>query len=187
LLPVLWLPFFALSRSSWLRGLIVLSFAVLALGAFWGSAPFFVSKQGETIEAKRQTKTFASPDHLQKALVEVAVGEPSTGLLDSFELRNGTLAVRGWAFDRANGLPVSRVWVVSNNKFIASSKIHIQRPDVAKAFGTEAASLSGFYFVVTRLPASAKACDFEVQAEYSNGTLAAIPNPVCPVEKPQPN
>lgn len=180
LLPILWLPFFALSRAGWLRNLFVLTFALLALGAFWGSSPFYFGKQGETIEAKRQTKTYTPSESSQKAFIEVSMERPATGLLDQFELKNGNLTVRGWAFDLAHGLPVARVWVVSQKKFVASSKIHIQRADVAQAFGNQAASLSGFHFVVTRLPASAQACDFEVQAEYANGTLARIPNPACP-------
>ena len=184
LLPALWLPFFALSRPGWLRSLVVTTFAIMALGAFWGSSPFFLSKQGETIEAKRQTKTYPASSTNPTTMIEVSMAGTATGLLDSFELKNGNLFVRGWAFDQAQGLPIARVWVVSKQKFVASSKIHIQRPDVAQAFGNQAANLSGFHFVVTRVPAAAQACDFDIQAEYVDGTLATIPNPACPGSSP---
>ena len=184
LLPALWLPFFALCRAGWLRNLFVVAFAMLALGAFWGSSPFFWSKQDETIAAKRQTKVYQTAPAGEIRTMDIVVDEPAKGLLDSFALNNGALQVRGWAFDLGRGLPIARVWVVSHNKFIASSKIHIPRPDVAQAFGNPAANLSGFHFVVTRIPATATACDFQVMAEYSNGTLASIPNPACPASTP---
>jgi hypothetical protein len=179
LLPVIWLPFFALSRPGWFRQLIAGGFALLAVVVFWSTSPHFLSKQSESLDSRRQTVWFQAADPAATQQFSIRMRDVPTGNLDDFELDSGELQVRGWVFDSANGQPAARVWLVSGQRFLASSRLHIRRPDVAQALGKPGALLSGFHFALRGVPATAQRCEFNLYVEFLDGSLGLLPARAC--------
>ncbi len=179
LLPLLWLPFFAISRPGWFRQFIAGVFAILAVVIFWSTSPHFLSKQTETLDARRQTMRVHSFEPTASHQFNIQVRDAPTGNLDDFELDSGELRVRGWVYDATAGQPVARLWLMSGQRFLASTRIHIQRPDVSQALGQPNAIRSGFHFAVRGVPATMQLCDFKLYAEFLDGSLGPVPAAAC--------
>jgi PKD repeat protein len=58
--------------------------------------------------------------------------------------QNGVVHIRGWAADKEDGSPVTRVQVLLDGASIGNATLGGSRPDVAKAFGSSAYTNSGW-------------------------------------------
>ena len=82
-------------------------------------------------------------------------------------------------FDTQKLEAVSRLWLLANDRYIATIKVQAKREDVALALGTPLAEFAGFAFALRNLPADWTLCQFSLLAEYRDGTFGRLPLPGC--------
>lgn len=180
LLPLLWFPFFALSRPGWFKSTVTVLFAASALLSFWSSSPYLLLKQQQARLDLPVAFAMGAREGTIGQPIQLAMQPAEQGNIDNLSLTDGELRVRGWVFDAARGEPVSRVWVLAQDQYIGSFPVQVKRDDVAAALGTQAALTAGFTFSARKLPASLRQCDIRLLAEYRDGTLGPIKNNHCP-------
>lgn len=180
LLPLLWFPFFSLTRAGWFKSSVAVLFAVCALLTFWNSSPFLLLKQNQARLDLPVGFAMGSREGTTAAPIQLAMQAQDQGNIDNLSLADGELRVRGWVFDAVRGEPVPRVWVLARNEFLGAFPVRVRRDDVAAAMGTPAALTAGFTFSVRQVPASLQLCDIRLLAEYRDGTLGPIKNSHCP-------
>lgn len=180
LLPLLWFPFFSLTRAGWFKNSVTVLFATCALLTFWNSSPFLLLKQHQARLDLPVGFSMGSREGTTAAPVQLAVQAQVQGNIDNLSLTDGELRVRGWVFDVLRGEPVPRVWVLARDEFLGAFPVQARREDVAAAMGSPAALTAGFTFSARQLPASLQQCDIRLLAEYRDGTLGPIKNSHCP-------
>jgi hypothetical protein len=69
--------------------------------------------------------------------------------------------------------------VLVREQLVGTSTTGRARPDVARSLKSDSALLSGFQFVIDRLPPGTTICDVRIAAEQRNGTIALLRTPAC--------
>lgn len=180
LLPLLWFPFFALSRPGWFKSTVTVLFAASALLSFWSSSPYLLLKQHQARLDLPVSFAMGAREGTTEQPIRLAMQPAEQGNIDNLSLTDGELRVRGWVFDAVRGEPVPRVWVLTQDQYLGSFPVQVKRDDVAAALGTQAALTAGFTFSARKLPASLRQCDIRLLAEYRDGTLGPVKNSFCP-------
>jgi hypothetical protein len=181
-LPLMWFPFFVLCRAGWFRQTVTALFALSALVAFWGTAPFVLLRQQEAMQGIEQGFVYTAPVSTDRLQATLNLRGSTTGNLDDLSWQDGVLRARGWVFDNAASQAVPRVWVLAQDQLLTTVKVQASRPDVVAALGQPGAEFSGFAFALRGLPTDWPLCEFRVIAEFRDGSFGRLTLPGCPVD-----
>jgi hypothetical protein len=101
------------------------------------------------------------------------------GHVDNLRLENGSLFVRGWAFDSDRTERPLRIVVLGRGVFMGAGVVDNLRTDVARALGTPRARNAGFALRIWEIPQDIGPCDLSVLAEFPDGSFSEIPVANC--------
>jgi hypothetical protein len=181
-LPLMWFPFFVLCRAGWFRQTVTGLFALSAVVAFWGTVPYVQLRQQEALQSIEQGFVYNAPAGNQRQMAALNLRESTTGNLDDLSWQDGVLRARGWVFDNQTSQPVPRVWVLAQDQLLTTVKVQASRPDVVTALGQPGAEFAGFSFALRGLPVEWPLCQFQLIAEFRDGSFGRLPMPGCPVD-----
>ena len=179
MIPLLWVPAFLVMREGWIQTMATVLFGILVLASFWGSVTFFQQKQYEGLLEMRPPTAFAGVESKEKREASLLMRGEIRGHVDNLRLENGSLFVRGWAFDSDRTERPLRIVVLGRGVFMGAGVVDNLRTDVARALGTPRARNAGFALRIWEIPQDIGPCDLSVLAEFPDGSFSEIPVANC--------
>lgn len=173
LIPLIWLPILVLAKHQkflvFFAGAFMLGALVLApLSLSYTSSRVTGTIVGEPNNVHHETKSDAAPKYTSYLFL----GEAKAGYIDHMEIKDGSIVLSGWSYDRRSGDVPRNIYLFRDNHQIARIGLNVARPDVARYFKSLKANGSGFRFKMPVID-GVDICSYDVLAEF-DGELYSL-------------